>query len=95
MSQQTVTSLDGTPIAYWRSGEGPPLVLIHGTSTDHSRWRLVLPALEEHFTVYTVDRRGRGDSGDSEDYSIEQEFEDVAAVVDSVREPVNLLGHSC
>ena len=33
------------------------------------------------FTVYTVDRRGRGESGDSEDYSIEREFEDVAAVV--------------
>ena len=94
MSQESVTSLDGTPIAYWKSGEGPPLVLVHGTSADHSRWAPVLPAFEEHFTVYALDRRGRGESGDSEDYSIEREFEDVAAVVDCVGEPVNLLGHS-
>ena len=56
-------------------------MLTHGTSADHSRGKPVLPAFEEHFTVYTVDRRGRGESGDSEDYSIEREFEDVAAVV--------------
>ncbi len=69
-------------------------MLIHGTTADHSRWKPVLPAFEEHFTVYAVDRRGRGDSGDSEDYSIEREFEDVAAVVDSIGEPTNLLSHS-
>jgi pimeloyl-ACP methyl ester carboxylesterase len=91
---ETLTSKDGASIAYQRSGEGPPLVLVHGTSADHSRWKPVLPALEEHFTVCAVDRRGRGGSGDSEDYSIEREFEDVAAVVDSLGEPVNLLGHS-
>ena len=94
MSQERAISKDGTTIAYWRSGEGPPLILVHGTSADHSRWRPVLPAFEEHFTVYAVDRRGRGDSGDSEDYSIEREFEDVATLVDSLGEPVNLLGHS-
>jgi pimeloyl-ACP methyl ester carboxylesterase len=90
----TVTSKDGTPIAYWRSGEGPPLVLVHGTTADHSRWSPVLPAFERHFTVCAVDRRGRGGSGDSEDYSIGREFEDVAAVVDSLGEPAFLLGHS-
>ena len=91
---QKVTSRDGTSIAYWRSGQGSPLVLVHGTSADHTRWRTVLPALEERFTVYAVDRRGRGESGDSDEYAIEREFEDVASVVDSIREPVNLLGHS-
>jgi pimeloyl-ACP methyl ester carboxylesterase len=94
MSQETVTSKDGTRIACWRNGEGPPLVLIHGTAADHGRWRPVLPAFEERFTVCAVDRRGRGGSGDSDDYAIEREFEDVAAVVDSLGEPVNLLGHS-
>ena len=94
MSQETVTSKDGTPIACWRSGEGPPLVLVHGTAADHGRWRPVLSAFEERFTVCTVDRRGRGGSGDSEDYALEREFEDVAAVVDSLGESVNLLGHS-
>jgi pimeloyl-ACP methyl ester carboxylesterase len=69
-------------------------VLVHGAAADHRRWRPVLPALRENYTVYTVDRRGRGDSGDSETYAIEREFVDVASVVDSLGEPVNLLGHS-
>jgi pimeloyl-ACP methyl ester carboxylesterase len=94
MSQETVTSKDGTPVACWRTGEGPPLVLVHGTAADHSRWRPVLPAFEERFTVYAVDRRGRGGSGDSDDYAIEREFEDIAAAIDSLGEPANLLGHS-
>src|SRR3712207_3567570 len=94
MSQESATSKDGTPIAYWRSGEGPPLVLVHGTAADHGRWAPILPAFEQRFTVCAVDRRGRGGSGDSDAYSLEREFEDVAAVVDSLGEPVNLLGHS-
>lgn len=89
-----VTSKDGVPIAYERSGEGLPLVLIHGTAADHTRWMPVLPGLEKHFTVYAVDRRGRGKSGDAESYTIDREYEDVAAVVDSIPGPVNLLGHS-
>jgi pimeloyl-ACP methyl ester carboxylesterase len=92
---EKITSRDGTPIACWcSSGEGPPLVLVHGTAADHGRWRPVLPAFEERFTVYAIDRRGRGGSGDADGYAIEREFEDVAAVVDSLGEPVNLLGHS-
>ena len=94
MSQETVTSKDGTPIACWRSGEGPPLVLVHGTAADHGRWRPVLPSFEERFTVFAVDRRGRGGSGDPDNYAIKREFEDVAVVVDSLGEPVDLLGHS-
>src|SRR5215204_3826473 len=90
----TVTTEGGTPVAYWRYGEGSPLVLVHGTAADHSRWRPVLPALEERFTVDAVDRRGRGGSGVSDDYAVAREFEDVAAIVDSFGEPVNLLGHS-
>ncbi len=94
MSRETVTFVDGTPIAYWPSGEGPPLLLVHGTAADHSRWTPILPAFEQHFTVCAVDRRGRGGSDDSDDYAIERKFEDIAAVVDSLREPAFLLGHS-
>jgi len=91
---ETVRSKDGTPIAYERSGAGPALVLVHGTTADHTRWAPVLPMLEQTFTVYAVDRRGRGRSGDASDYAIEREYEDIAAVVSSIPGPVNLLGHS-
>jgi pimeloyl-ACP methyl ester carboxylesterase len=89
-----VRSKDGTSIAYERSGQGPPLVLIHGAAADHTRWMPILQELGKHFTVYAVDRRGRGRSGDVEPYTIEREYEDVVAVVDSIPGPVNLLGHS-
>jgi pimeloyl-ACP methyl ester carboxylesterase len=91
---QTVTAADGTPIAYRRSGSGPPLLLVHGTTADHTRWAGISPALETHFTVYAMDRRGRGASGDGPEYSLPHEGEDVVAVVDALGEPVNLLGHS-
>lgn len=93
---ETVTSTDGTPIAYERTGNGPSLVLVHGSAGDRTRWELfdVRPAFAEHHTVYAVDRRGRGESGDTDEYAVEREFEDVAAVVDSIDDPVNLLGHS-
>jgi pimeloyl-ACP methyl ester carboxylesterase len=89
-----VLSQDGTPLAVWRSGEGPPLVLIHGAAADHNRWAPVLPALEERFTVFAIDRRGRGRSGDAADYALEREYEDVVAVVESVGAGANVLGHS-
>lgn len=89
-----VVSTDGTPIACWSSGSGPPLVLVHGATANHLRFRGIQPLLEERFTVLTVDRRGRGESGDAPEYAIEREFEDLAAVVDSLDEPAHLLGHS-
>ena len=69
-------------------------MLVHGTSADHTRWARVLPELEQRFTVFAVDRRGRGASGDAADYALEREVEDVTAVVDAVGEPVTLVGHS-
>lgn len=95
-SMETVTSRDGTPIAYERGGEGSPLVLVHGTTSDHLTWGLVRPELQKHFTVYAIDRRGRGESGDggSAYDDIEREFEDVVAIIDSIDGPADLLGHS-
>lgn len=91
---EKIRSKDGTQIAYKRSGEGPPLVLVHGALATHQRWVSILPALEEQFTVYAIDRRGRGESSDAATYAIEREFEDVAAVVDAIGDEVNVLGHS-
>lgn len=91
---QTVTSADGTTIGYAKTGSGPPLLLVHGTTADHRRWTPLLPYFEPHFTVYAMDRRGRGGSGDTEPYNIMREAEDVAAVVEATREPVSVLGHS-
>lgn len=88
-------SKDGTPIACLRSGSGPPLVLVAGTgAANPMAWSAVVPSLQERFTVYAIDRRGHGDSGDSPDYALEREFEDIAAVVDSMDEPADVLGHS-
>lgn len=91
-------SSDGTPIAYWRTGDGPALILVHGTTADHTRWQSVLPLLEPHVSVFAMDRRGRGGSGDAAVYSLEREADDVAAVVDAVADatggPVNVFGHS-
>ena len=81
-------------MAYQRSGSGAPLVLVHGTGGFSTRWKPILPALEKYFTVYAVDRRGRGESGDGSNYAIEREFDDVAAVVDPIGNGVDLLGHS-
>ena len=97
-TESRVVSVDGTEIAYWTSGEGPPLVLVHGTTADHSRWRPLLPYLEPHVTVHAMDRRGRGASGDADEYDVAREYEDVAAVVEHVGQStgggVDVLGHS-
>lgn len=91
---ETITSTGGTPIAYERTGSGPSLVLVHGATVDHTTWNEALPYLAERFTVYAMDRRGRGGSGDAEAYALERETEDVLALIESIREPVHLLGHS-
>lgn len=91
-------SRDGTRIGYWTGGEGPPLVLVHGLLADHTRWGPLWAHLEPHLTVHAMDRRGRGASGDGPEYDVEREFEDVAAVVDTVAEAsgsqVDVLGSS-
>lgn len=91
---EQIKSKDGTAIAFERSGSGPPLVMVHGTTADHTRWAPIMPRFEPHFTVYAVDRRGRSGSGDAPDYELAREAEDMAAVVEAIGEPVFLLGHS-
>ncbi len=91
----SIQSEDGTPIRYFRRGHGPAILLIHGTAADHSRWAPVLPALQRHFTLYAMDRRGRGGSGDAAAYRMDDEFADVAAVAAVIDGgPVDVVGHS-
>jgi pimeloyl-ACP methyl ester carboxylesterase len=91
---ETVASADGTRIALWREGSGPPLLLVHGGICDHFAWYPAVPMLARRFTVYTFDRRGRGASGDTPPYAVEREREDVAAILGAIGEPAHLLGHS-
>jgi pimeloyl-ACP methyl ester carboxylesterase len=89
-----VRSKDGTGIGYRRIGAGPALLFVHGMTADHMSWARVSPYLEAHFSILAMDRRGRGSSGDSPDYALRREVEDVVAIVQAVREPVRVLGHS-
>jgi pimeloyl-ACP methyl ester carboxylesterase len=93
---ETVTSADGTEIAYERSGSGPPLVLVHGAMFDRSIWEIgdVRSMLAEQTTVYAMDRRNHGDSASSDDCRPDAQIADVVAVVESIDDPVHLLGHS-
>lgn len=87
------SSSDGTEIAYRTAGEGEPVVFVHGTATSSADWALVVPHLEERFTVVSMDRRGRGRSGDAAEYAMEREAEDVLAVLEAVGAEL-LVGHS-
>ncbi|GAA5065347.1 pimeloyl-ACP methyl ester carboxylesterase [Thermocatellispora tengchongensis] len=91
---EKVTSADGTAIAFERTGTGPALVITGGAlNTRHSPGPLV-PLLAGHFTVYTYDRRGRGDSGDTPPYAPEREVEDLAALIAAAGGTAYAYGHS-
>lgn len=89
-----VTSSDGVRIACEVSGQGPPVVLVHGAGSARWSFDAVRPLLEASFTVIAVDRRGRGDSTDADDYELRREYEDVAAVVRDAGDGALLVGHS-
>ena len=91
---KSIMSDDGTVVTCQNIGEGPPLLIIHGTSSDHHYWQFAANRLTDHFNVFIMDRRGRCESGDHPEYSIEKEFADVAAILNSFDDTVYVLGHS-
>ena len=91
---ETVTSKDGTTIAFDRMGQGPPVVLVCGGSVDRMANAGVAQHLAVDFTVLNYDRRGRGDSGDTLPYAIEREVEDIEAVIDAAGGSACLWGSS-
>lgn len=85
----------GVTLSYDRYGSGPPLLLVHGSFSDHAtNWEFVSEALGRRYTVYAVARRGRGETDATEGHSMEDEFADVAALISSIGESVFLAGHS-
>ena len=91
---QQVTSQDGTRIAYDKSGTGPALILINGAFATRSSTSELAKTLALHFTVYSYDRRGRGDSTDTEPYSVKREIEDIAALIDAAGGSAYVYGKS-
>ena len=90
----TVTSKDGTTIAFDRLGDGPPIILVCGASTDRMTNAPLATLLAEHFTVFNYDRRGRGDSGDTAPYAVEREVEDLDAVIAAAGGSASVYGTS-
>jgi pimeloyl-ACP methyl ester carboxylesterase len=92
----TVRSADGTAIGYTRDGQGPPLILVDGALCSRSFGPMPKLAgqLTPHFTVYTYDRRGRGESGDTQPYAPEREVEDLEALAAVAGAPVYVHGTS-
>jgi pimeloyl-ACP methyl ester carboxylesterase len=91
-----VTSKDGTQIAYEMAGSGPAIILVDGAlgyrsfSGMPSLTRLLAP----HFTVYTYDRRGRGESGDTKPFAVAREVEDIEALIQAAGGEASLFGIS-
>lgn len=79
----TVRSADGTAIAFDRVGKGAPLILVDGALCSRTMGESTHLArlLAPYFTVYTYDRRGRGESGDTAPYAVEREVDDIAALL--------------
>lgn len=89
-----ISSKDGTKIACWQCGHGEPLLLIHGTSGDHLTFSPILEKLSQHFSVWSLDRRGRGQSGDADSYCLKSECEDIVSVVEAIGDKVHIFAHS-
>lgn len=91
---EQISSADGTAIAYQARGEGAPVVLVGGAFNDRHSATDLAEALSADFTAVTYDRRGRGDSGDTQPYAVDREIEDLAAVIGAVGGTAFVYGNS-
>lgn len=92
--QKTVTSKDGTTIAFEQSGMGEPIILVDAALADRNGTAKLARLLAKKFTVINYDRRGRGKSTDTHPYAVEREVEDIEALIDSTSRSVYLFGSS-
>src|SRR5437016_12168291 len=91
---ETVTSADGTVIAFDRYGDGPPVIMTVGAFNTRSQTEPLARALAARLTVLNYDRRGRGDSGDTAPYAVEREIDDIAALIQQAGGSASVFGHS-
>lgn len=89
-----VISKDGTTLAFDQSGQGPAVILVASALSDRSDTVKLAALLAEHFTVINYDRRGRGDSGDTQPYTVEREVEDIEALIDAAGGSAFVFGSS-
>jgi pimeloyl-ACP methyl ester carboxylesterase len=90
----SIRAPDGVEIVGARSGAGSPLALVYGAMMEQTGWARLLPHLQGEHTVYTYDRRGRGESGDAEAYEVEREVDDLLAFAGALPQPLDLFAHS-
>jgi hypothetical protein len=90
----TVTSRDGTTIAFDTSGKGAPVIFVGPALADRSAGAPLAAPLARTFTVFNYDRRGRGDSGDTPPYAVQREVEDLAALVEAAGGSAFVVGGS-
>lgn len=92
----TINSADGTRIGYTRTGDGPPLIIVDGALNRRGQGLSDSFAAElaADFTVYTYDRRGRGESGEPGDFAVEREIEDLEALAKEAGGAPSLFGAS-
>lgn len=93
-SMQTAQSKDGTTIAYDRSGSGPAIIVVASALSTRADATRLAALLAENFTVFNYDRRGRGDSGDTQPYTVEREVEDIEALIDAAGGTASIFGSS-
>lgn len=91
---QITQSKDGTPIAFEKRGDGPPVIFVDGALCARQSKADLAKLVAEQFTVYSYDRRGRGDSGDTQPYAVDREIEDIAALIADAGGTAGLYGHS-
>jgi len=91
---RTVKSKDGTAIAFEQAGSGPVVILVSGALSDRRGGARLAAQVAPHFTVINYDRRGRGDSGDTQPYAVQREVEDIEALIDHAGGTAHLFGAS-
>lgn len=92
-SEFRIESGDGTKLALYRDGDGPPLLLVNGSLSDYHYWDRLLPLLTGHFAVYRLERRARGSSDTPATFEPAREADDMAAVLNAIG-PATVFGHS-